>query len=56
MNTEPIYLHLDFENYKPILMNKGPENFYIYRMCPPNSKVHYFFSNPVLGVQLIGKD
>lgn len=50
MASEPVYLHLDFEEYRPILMAKGPECFYLVRMCPPNRKVHYFFSNPVLGV------
>jgi hypothetical protein len=56
MATDPIYIHLDFEEYRPILMMKGPESFYLVRMCPPNRKVHYFFSNPVLGVQVIAKD
>jgi hypothetical protein len=56
MDSDPVFIHFDFEDYKPVLMSKNQESFYLYRMCPPNSKVHYFFSNPLLDVQLIAKD
>jgi hypothetical protein len=50
INDEPVYLHVDFDSYKPILMITSREKFYIYLVCPPGSKVQYFFSNPCLGI------
>ena len=43
---EPIFLHLDFEDYQPMIMNEVFKEFHLYRLCPPNSTIHYFFSNP----------
>jgi len=41
-----VYLHLEFEKYKPDLMSmeKGKtDRFYLYRMCPPG-KCRFFFT------------
>ncbi len=38
----PVYLHLNFENFHPMIMQKDEENLeelYLYRMCPPDSKI-----------------
>lgn len=40
---EPVYIHFDFDEYRPWLMVKGYEEFYIWKMIPPG-KSHYFFS------------
>ena len=42
---EPVYIHFDFDNYSPWLLEKEPEDevHYIYRMVPPG-KSHYFYS------------
>ncbi|EAR90533.1 hypothetical protein TTHERM_00120790 (macronuclear) [Tetrahymena thermophila SB210] len=45
----PVFLHLDFENYRPHYMTpdpEDPEKFVLYRMCPPNRKIYFFFSDP----------
>jgi NLR family CARD domain-containing protein 3 len=47
----PVYIHLDFDDFVPILMEKDDKDIsslYSYRMVPPGKKVIYFFSNPVL--------
>lgn len=41
---------------RPIIMDREDDYFCLYRMCPPNSQVKYFFSNPLQGVQLFAKD
>ncbi|CAD8064944.1 unnamed protein product [Paramecium sonneborni] len=56
MNNDPIFVHLNFENYKPVLMTLHNGEYYTYRMCPPNFRVTYFFSNPVLGIQTTAKN
>ncbi|CAD8069790.1 unnamed protein product [Paramecium sonneborni] len=56
MNNDPIFVHLNFESYKPILMTLHNGEYSAYRMCPPNYKVTYFFSNPVLGIQTTAKN
>lgn len=30
--------------------------FELYRMCPPNRKISYFFSNPLMDIQFIADD
>lgn len=48
---EPVYIHFDFDDYKPWLMSKLVENdsdgdvkqFYLYHMIPPG-KSSYFFT------------
>ncbi|CAD8150190.1 unnamed protein product [Paramecium pentaurelia] len=52
----PIYLHLDFENYRPMIMEQDQQIFFLLRMCPPNRKIRYFFSNPFLDIQFTAKD
>ncbi|CAD8076292.1 unnamed protein product [Paramecium sonneborni] len=52
----PIFLHLDFEQYRPILMNQQTNSYYLQRMCPPNKKIHYYFSNPIYDVRFVAKD
>ncbi|KAL4496017.1 hypothetical protein ABPG72_015439 [Tetrahymena utriculariae] len=45
----PVFLHLDFENYRPHYMSPDPddpEKFVLFRMCPPNRKIYFFFSDP----------
>ena len=37
-------------------MNREDDYFYSYRMCPPNTPVKYFFSNPIEGLSLFAKD
>jgi hypothetical protein len=51
MTREPVYIHFDFDEYRPWLMNKLVDNdhdgdvrmFYLYHMIPPG-KSYYFFS------------
>lgn len=43
----PIYVHMNFDNYKPIPMVADlPGHFVLRRMCPPSHKLLYFFSTP----------
>lgn len=56
---EPVFLHLDFENYKPIYMDKDLEDtsiFVLNRMCPPNRRITFFFSDPCKNVMYTSKD
>ena len=46
---KPVFLHLDFEQYRPHYMDEDPIEagvFVLHRMCPPNRKIHFFFSDP----------
>jgi len=55
---EPAFLHLDFEDYQPIYMDADPEDkskFFLYRMCPPNRKISFFFSDPCKNVLYTSK-
>ncbi|EAR90528.1 hypothetical protein TTHERM_00118760 (macronuclear) [Tetrahymena thermophila SB210] len=48
--NKPVFLHLDFENYRPHYMDVDPNNpnrFFVKRMCPPNKKILFFFSDPL---------
>jgi hypothetical protein len=56
MSTDPVFVHIDFEGYRPLLMTQVQEQFFLYKLCPPNSKVHYFFSNPIKSIQTVAKD
>ncbi|CAD8117348.1 unnamed protein product [Paramecium sonneborni] len=49
--NEPIFIHFDFEDYKPLLMTHLNHEFFLVKMCPPNCDIHYFFTNPILSVQ-----
>ncbi|CAD8166448.1 unnamed protein product [Paramecium pentaurelia] len=49
--NEPIFIHFDFEEYRPFLMTHLNNEFFFVKMCPPNQEIHYFFTNPILGVQ-----
>lgn len=42
---EPVYIHFDFDEYRPWLMEKDSEHgsFLIWKMIPPG-KTHYFYS------------
>jgi hypothetical protein len=42
---EPVYIHFDFDEYRPCLMEKDEDHgsFYIWKMIPPG-KSHYFYS------------
>lgn len=47
---EPVYIHFDFDEYRPWLMNKLVDNdegdasvYYLYHMIPPG-KSSYFYS------------
>ncbi|KRX10135.1 hypothetical protein PPERSA_08538 [Pseudocohnilembus persalinus] len=42
-----IFVHLDFEGNLPILMERQGNIYVSYRMCPPNRKINFFFSNPI---------
>ena len=43
----PIYVHMNFDDYRPIPMTADlPGLFILRRMCPPSSKLLYFFSTP----------
>jgi len=41
---------------RPRLMNELSGEFSIYLMVPPDTKISYFFTNPVIGVQTIAKN
>ncbi|CAD8120300.1 unnamed protein product [Paramecium sonneborni] len=56
MNNDPIFLHVNFDGYRPVLMNPHQGEYHLYRMCPPNQRVLYFFSNPILGIQTTAKN
>ncbi|KAL4468591.1 hypothetical protein ABPG74_005094 [Tetrahymena malaccensis] len=48
--NKPVFLHLDFENYRPHYMDIDPTNpnrFFVKRMCPPNKKILFFFTDPL---------
>ncbi|EGR27628.1 leucine rich repeat protein [Ichthyophthirius multifiliis] len=50
---EPVFLHLDFDNYVPVYMDRDIENpniFQVYRMCPPNRTVSFFFTDPLKAI------
>jgi hypothetical protein len=42
---EPVYIHFDFDEYRPWLCDKDTEegSFYIWKMIPPG-KTHYFYT------------
>jgi hypothetical protein len=42
---EPVYIHFDFDEYRPCLLEKDEENgcFYVWRMVPPG-KSYYFYT------------
>jgi len=43
----PIYVHMDFDGFKGIPMEKDESgNFFLRRMCPPTQRLLYFFSTP----------
>ncbi|EAR90532.2 hypothetical protein TTHERM_00120780 (macronuclear) [Tetrahymena thermophila SB210] len=55
----PVFLHLDFENYRPHYMDPDPENpnkFILKRMCPPNRRIQFFFSDPTQKVLYYSHD
>ena len=55
-DSEPIYLHLNFEYYQPFLMDKQEDGcFREYRMCPPGD-IFYFFSPNCVPKVAIGQD
>lgn len=44
---ECTFLHLDFEGYRPICMDKQSDGkFALTKMCPPKKKIRFFFSDP----------
>ncbi|KAL4468589.1 hypothetical protein ABPG74_005092 [Tetrahymena malaccensis] len=55
----PVFLHLDFENYRPHYMDPDPENpnkFILKRMCPPDRRIQFFFSDPTQKVLYYSHD
>ncbi|CAD8094383.1 unnamed protein product [Paramecium sonneborni] len=56
LQTEPIFIHFDFDDYKPYLMTFLNKEFFFVKMCPPNTSIKYFFTNPILGIQCIAED
>ena len=41
---EPVYIHFDFDEYRPWLMEKDAHGvFFLWKMIPPG-KTHYFYS------------
>ncbi|KAL4496016.1 hypothetical protein ABPG72_015438 [Tetrahymena utriculariae] len=55
----PVFLHLDFENYRPYYMDPDPENpnkFILKRMCPPDRRIQFFFSDPTQKVLYYSHD
>jgi len=36
LNGEPVFLHLDFEDWRPSIMEFKDGKFHLVRMCPPN--------------------
>lgn len=56
LQSEPLFIHLEVDNYRPILMTKLESGFIYYRVCPPNRRTQYFFSNPIEEVFTIAKD
>lgn len=56
MYNEPIFIHIDFEGFKPLLLTHLNNEFFLVKMCPPNTEVRYFFTNPILGIQQVAQD
>ncbi|CAD8157226.1 unnamed protein product [Paramecium octaurelia] len=56
LRSEPIFIHFDFDDYKPYLMTFLNGAFFFVKMCPPNRSIKYFFTNPILGIQCIAED
>lgn len=42
---EPVYIHFDFDEYRPWLLEKDEDDgsYYIWKMVPPG-KSHYIYS------------
>ncbi len=46
----PIFLHIDFEEFRPFILEKSEFDEKLYfclRMVPPSRAVQFFFSNPL---------
>jgi hypothetical protein len=37
-------------------MNQVKDEFMLHMVLPPDTKIHYFFTNPVLGIQTVAKE
>lgn len=49
-----LYIHFNFESYKPLKMNSINEYSYQFkRMCPPNKQIMYFISEMINNEVLI---
>lgn len=40
---DPVYIHFEFENYKPIYIPKINNRFSLRKMCPPG-RILYFYT------------
>ncbi|KAM3145071.1 hypothetical protein pb186bvf_002746 [Paramecium bursaria] len=56
LEKAPIFIHFDFEHFRPTLMEQIDEYFQIFKMCPPNVPIKYFFSNPIIGIIACARD
>ncbi|KAM3131808.1 hypothetical protein pb186bvf_016058 [Paramecium bursaria] len=56
IESYPIFIHFEFEDYRPTLMEDQEGYFQVYKMCPPNTLIRYFFSNPIQGIIACAKD
>lgn len=48
---EPVYIHFDFDEYNPWLMEKNDEDgiFYLWKMIPPGKSCYFFSFGGELG-------
>ncbi|KAM3145065.1 hypothetical protein pb186bvf_002740 [Paramecium bursaria] len=56
IDSFPLFVHLEFEDYRPSLMHFDNKKFTLTRMCPPNQIIRYFFSNPVQSILSYARD
>lgn len=42
--SEPVYIHFDFDEYRPWLMEKDEDDgvFYIWKMVPPGKSLYFY--------------
>lgn len=46
-NSREIYIHIDFDGFRPLVVEGSSVNRYtVKKMCPPKRKIYYFYSTP----------
>ncbi|KAM3145067.1 hypothetical protein pb186bvf_002742 [Paramecium bursaria] len=56
LESFPIFIHFQFEDFRPTLMEQYDDYSEIHKMCPPNQQIRYFFSCPTMGILSCARD